>query len=79
MTWSPNPISDPYPSSAGVYVLPTVEAAALLKEERAAAADFLIVGGVVSFGRAELAGMLARARVGLGSGLGLGLGFRLGL
>ena len=40
-------------------MLPTVEAAAQLKEERAAAADFLIVGGVVSFGRAELAGMLA--------------------
>ena len=49
-------------------MLPTVEAAALLKEEKAAPADFLIVGGVVSFGRAELAGMLARARVRLGSG-----------
>lgn len=36
-----------------------MEVAALLKAEKATAADFLIVGGVVRFERAELAGMLA--------------------
>jgi len=40
-------------------MMPTVEVAALLKDEKAIAADFLIVGGVVRFERAELAGMMA--------------------
>jgi hypothetical protein len=45
--------------SAGIFMMPTVEVAALLKDEKAIAADFLIVGGVVRFERAELAGMMA--------------------